>query len=166
MWKKIEPLVAGFWMGMLLAHNPWWISTIFIVLISVVALASYLNRHVRSFSQLREEWPVRYRCVRRIKAYLERRANLKFQTEEEAEKKLLDVEEADANYRGIVLKALEKLKAGSKPGWAVQAGVMALNRGDNETLQKLVNAAHDDIGLVTVLQERTGKKLGYLLGEF
>jgi len=104
--------------------------------------------------------------VRRIKAYLERRADLKFQAEEEAEKKLLDVEEADANYRGIVLKALEKLKAGSKPGWAVQAGVMALNRGDSETLQKLVNAAYDDIGLVTVLQERTGKKLGYLLGEF
>ena len=104
--------------------------------------------------------------VRRIKAYLERRADLKFQAEEEAEKKLLDVEEADANYQGIVLKALEKLKAGSKPGWAVQAGVMALNRGDNETLQKLVNAAHDDIGLVTMLQERTGKKLGYLLGEF
>lgn len=126
MWKKIEPLVAGFWMGMLLAHNPWWVSAIFIGLISVVV----------------------------------------FQAEEEAEKKLLDVEEADANYQGIVLKALEKLKAGSKPGWAVQAGVMALNRGDNETLQKLVNAAHDDIGLVTVLQERTGKKLGYLLGEF
>ena len=104
--------------------------------------------------------------VRRIKAYLERRADLKFQAEEEAEKKLLDVEEADANYQGIVLKALEKLKAGSKPGWAVQAGVMAINRGDNETLQKLVNAAHDDIGLVTILQERTGKKLGYLLGEF
>lgn len=138
MWKKIEPLVAGFWMGMLLAHNPWWVSAIFIGLISVVVLASYL----------------------------ERRADLKFQAEEEAEKKLLDVEEADANYRGIVLKALEKLKAGSKPGWAVQAGVMALNRGDNETLQKLVNAAYDDIGLVTILQERTGKKLGYLLGEF
>ena len=94
--------------------------------------------------------------VRRIKAYLERRAYLKFQAEEEA----------DANYQGIVLKALEKLKAGSKPGWAVQAGVMALNRGDNETLQKLVNAAHDDIGLVMALQQRTGKKLGYLLGDF
>lgn len=65
MWKKIEPLVAGFWMGMLLAHNPWWVSAIFIGLISVVALASYLNRHVRSFSQLREEWPVRYRWLRR-----------------------------------------------------------------------------------------------------
>lgn len=145
MWKKIEPLVAGFWMGMLLAHNPWWVSAIFIGAAFLVG-ALY--------------------GVRRIKAYLERRANLKFQAEEEAEKKLLDVEEADANYRGIVLKALEKLKAGSKPGWAVQAGVMALNRGDNETLQKLVNAAYDDIGLVTILQERTGKKLGYLLGEF
>lgn len=100
-----------------------------------------------------------YVGVRRIKEYLD---DLKFQAEEEAEKKLLD----DANYQGIVLKALERLKAGSKPGWAVQAGVMALNRGDNETLQKLVNAAYDDIGLVTVLQERTGKKLGYLLGEF
>jgi hypothetical protein len=43
---------------------------------------------------------------------------------------------------------------------------MALNRGDNETLQKLVNAAHDDIGLVMALQQRTGKKLGYLLGDF
>ena len=104
--------------------------------------------------------------VRRIKAYLERRADLKSQAEEEAERTLLAAEEADANYQGIVLKALEKLKAGSKPGWAVQAGVMALNRGDSETLQKLVNAAHDDIGLVTALQKRTGKKLGYLLGEF
>ena len=104
--------------------------------------------------------------VRRIKAYLEHRADLKFQAEEEAERKLLATEEADANYQGIVIKALEKLKAGSKPGWAVQAGVMALDREDNETLQKLVNAAHDDIGLVTALQQRTGKKLGYLLGEF
>lgn len=164
MWKKIEPLVAGFWMGLLLAHNPWWVSAIAVGVISIVVIDRVLR--VRSFTQLKEEWPVRYRCVRRIKAYLERRANLKFQAEEEAEKKLLDVEEADANYRGIVLKALEKLKAGSKPGWAVQAGVMALNRGDSETLQKLVNAAYDDIGLVTILQERTGKKLGYLLGEF
>lgn len=138
MWKKIEPLVAGFWMGMLLAHNPWWVSAIFIGLISVVVLASYL----------------------------ERRADLKFQAEEEAERKTLAAEEADANYQGIVIKALEKLKAGSKPGWAVQAGVMALNREDNETLQKLVNAAHDDIGLVMALQQRTGKKLGYLLGDF
>ena len=137
MWKKIEPLVAGFWMGMLLAHNPWWVSAIFIGAAFLVG-----------------------------KAYLERRADLKFQAEEEAEKKLLDAEEADANYQGIVIKALEKLKAGSKPGWAVQAGVMALNRGDNETLQKLVNAAHDDIGLVMALQQRTGKKLGYLLGDF
>ena len=92
----------------------------------------------------------------------ERLAYIKF----EAERKLLAAEEADANYQGIVIKALEKLKAGSKPGWAVQAGVMALDREDNETLQKLVNAAHDDIGLVMALQECTGKKLGYLLGEF
>ena len=104
--------------------------------------------------------------VRRIKAYLEHRADLKLQAEEEAERKLLAAEEADANYQGIVTKALEKLKAGSKPGWAVQAGLQAIARGDDETLQKLVNAAHDDIGLVTALQERTGKKLGYLLGEF
>ena len=100
--------------------------------------------------------------VRRIKAYLEHRADLKLQAEEEAERKLL----ADANYQNIITKALEKLKAGSKPGWAVQAGLQAISRGDDETLQKLVNAAHDDIGLVTALQERTGKKLGYLLGEF
>ena len=104
--------------------------------------------------------------IRHIREYLTYRADLKFQAEEEAERALLAAEEADANYQGIVLKALERLETGSKPGWAVQAGVMALSRGDNETLQKLVNAAHDDIGLVTVLQERTGKKLGYLLGEF
>lgn len=143
MWKKIEPLVAGLWMGLLLAHNQWWVSAIFLSIIAIAVVD-------RAFLRDRQT----------------RRANLKFQAEEEAEKKLLDVEEADANYRGIVLKALEKLKAGSKPGWAVQAGVMALNRGDSETLQKLVNAAYDDIGLVTILQERTGKKLGYLLGEF
>lgn len=142
MWKKIEPLVAGFWMGLLLAHNPTYVG------VGAAFLVGALYG------------------VRRIKAYLERRANLKFQAEEEAEKKLLDAEEADANYQGIVLKALEKLKAGSKPGWAVQAGVMALNRGDSETLQKLVNAAYDDIGLVTLLQERSGEKLGYLLGDF
>ena len=164
MWKKIEPLVAGFWMGLLLAHNPWWVSAIAVGVISIVVIDRVLR--VRSFTQLKEEWPVRYRWLRRIKAYLERRADLKFQAEEEAERKFQAEEEADANYQGIVLKALEKLKAGSKPGWAVQAGVMALNRGDNETLQKLVNAAHDDIGLVTMLQKRTGKKLGYLLGEF
>ena len=65
MWKKIEPLVAGFWMGLLLAHNPWWVSALFITIIGIAAFASYLNRHVRSFSQLREEWPVRYRWLRR-----------------------------------------------------------------------------------------------------
>ena len=58
-------LVAGFWMGMLLAHNPWWVSAIFLSIIGLFVLCKYLNNHVRSFSQLRDEWPVRYRWLRR-----------------------------------------------------------------------------------------------------
>ena len=72
----------------------------------------------------------------------------------------------DQSYRKAVRLAVSVLSYGGHYSHAVPTGTEAIRRGDNETLQQLVDAAHDDIGLVTALQKRTGKKLGYLLGEF
>ena len=138
----MKDFLLSIYLGAVLASNPTYVGLAVILLLG----ALYSVRHIR--------------------AYFERRANLKFQAEEEAEQQQIKAEEEETNYRGVVAKALDRLREGAKPAWAVQAGVMAIDRGDNETLQKLVNAAHDDIGLVTTLQQQTGKKLGYLLGEF
>lgn len=61
--KTIRLFFIGFWMGLLLAHNPWWVSAIAVGVISIVVIDRVLR--VRSFTQLKEEWPVRYRWLRR-----------------------------------------------------------------------------------------------------
>ena len=72
----------------------------------------------------------------------------------------------DQSYRKAVRLAVSVLSYGGHYSHAIPVGTEAIRRGDKEALQQLVDAAHDDMGLVTALQERTGKKLGYLLGEF
>ena len=69
-------------------------------------------------------------------------------------------------YLREVRQALTILSYGGHYKHAIPVGVEAVLRNDQQTLQQLVDAAHDDIGLVMALQQQTGKKLGYLLGEF
>ena len=69
-------------------------------------------------------------------------------------------------YLREVRQALAILSYGGHYKHAIPVGVEAVLRNDQQTLRQLVDAAHDDIGLVTALQKCTGKKLGYLLGEF
>ena len=66
MWKKIEPLVAGFWMGGMLAYNPWWVNTVFMLIVGLVAFDKGLRAlRIYSIPQLKEQWPSRYRWLRR-----------------------------------------------------------------------------------------------------
>ena len=79
---------------------------------------------------------------------------------------LCDITTNDKSYRKAVRLAVSVLSYGGHYNHAVPVGTEAIRRGDKEALQQLVDVAHDDIGLVTALQKRTGKKLGYLLGDF
>ena len=81
-------------------------------------------------------------------------------------KTVCDITTNDQSYRKAVRLAVSALSYGGHYNHAVPVGTEAIRRGDKETLQQLVDAAHDDIGLVTALQQQTGKKLGYLLGDF
>ena len=79
---------------------------------------------------------------------------------EAAEKEAINV------YHEVVEVALKRMRKGMKPAYAVGAGMLAIQRGDEETLKRLVDAAHDDTGLIQALERRSGKKLAYLAAEF
>ena len=72
----------------------------------------------------------------------------------------------DQSYRKLVRLSLSVLSYGGNYRHAIPAGVEAVARGDKESLQQLVDAAHDDTGLIEALQKATGKNLSYLAYEF
>ena len=37
--------VVGFWMGLLLAHNPWWVSALFVAVISCLTIDRALRTY-------------------------------------------------------------------------------------------------------------------------
>ena len=80
--------------------------------------------------------------------------------------KISDVSNNDQSYRKAVRLAVSVLSYGGHYSRAVPVGTEAIRRGDKETLQQLVDAAHDDTGLIEALQTATGKKLAYLAYEF
>ena len=69
-------------------------------------------------------------------------------------------------YDKQVSKALSVLSYGGHYSHALSVGVEAILRNDQRTLRRLVDAAHDDTGLIEALQTATGKKLAYLAHEF
>ena len=72
----------------------------------------------------------------------------------------------DQAYRKAVRLVVSVLSYGGHYSHAVPVGMEAIRRGDKETLQQLVDATHDDTGLIEALQAATGKKLAYLAYEF
>ena len=65
-----------------------------------------------------------------------------------------------------IAQALSILRNGGHYKHAVPIGVEAVLQNDYNTLRQLVDAAHDDTGLIEALQTATGKKLAYLAHEF
>lgn len=72
----------------------------------------------------------------------------------------------DQSYSKAVCLAVSVLSYGGHYSRAVNVGIEAILRNDQRTLRRLVQAAHDDTGLIEALQAATGKKLAYLAHEF
>ena len=143
-------LVVGFWMGLCLAHNPWWVSAIFlsIVAIAVVDRAFLRDRQTR-------------RTVRLYLAWLKEEVKMAWLAASKDPDLLKDQE-----YKRGLQHALLVLTQGGHYSHAVSIGVEAVNRDDKKALEALVDEAHDDTGLIEALQKATGKKLSYLAYEF
>lgn len=150
MWKKIEPLVAGLWMGLLLAHNQWWVSAIFlsIVAMAVVDRAFLRDRQTR-------------RAIMLYLAWLKEEAKMAWLVATKDTDLLKDQE-----YKRSLQYALLMLTRGGHYSHAVNVGIEAVNRDDKKALEALVDEAHDDTGLIEALQKATGKNLSYLAYEF
>lgn len=58
------------------------------------------------------------------------------------------------------------LRDGGHYSYALPVGIQAIRRNDQQTLRQLVDAAHDDTGLIEALQKETGENLSYLADEF
>ena len=151
MWKKIEPLVAGFWMGMLLAHNPWWVSAIVIAIAAIAAIdrAFLRNRQTR-------------RTIRLYLAWLKEEVKMAWWLVATKDPDLLK----DQEYKRSLQYALLVLTRDGHYSHAICIGVEAVQRGDKKALEALVDEAHDDTGLIEALEKATGKNLSYLAYEF
>ena len=72
----------------------------------------------------------------------------------------------DQEYKRSLQYALPVLTRGGHYSHAVNVGIEAVNRDDKKALEALVEAAHDDTGLIEALQKETGENLSYLADEF
>ena len=71
-----------------------------------------------------------------------------------------------ADNMAVVDLVISALRDGGHYSYALPVGIQAVRRNDRHTLHQLIDAAHDDTGLIEALEKATGKKLGYLLGDF
>ena len=71
-----------------------------------------------------------------------------------------------ASITDDIAQALSMLRNGGHYKHAVPVGIQAIRRNDQQTLRQLVDAAHDDTGLIEALQKETGENLSYLADEF
>ena len=69
-------------------------------------------------------------------------------------------------YSSDIAQALSILIDGGHYKHAVPVGIKAIRRNDQQTLRQLVDAAHDDTGLIEALEKETGENLSYLADEF
>lgn len=63
-------------------------------------------------------------------------------------------------------QVISTLRDGGHYSYALPVGIQAVRRNDRHTLRQLVDAAHDDTGLIEALEKETGENLSYLADEF
>lgn len=69
-------------------------------------------------------------------------------------------------YTTEVDLVISALRDGGHYSYALPVGIQAVRRNDRHTLHQLIDAAHDDTGLIEALEKETGENLSYLADEF